>query len=283
MTTEMEADEASAVATLLAGTRESPTDDTESTKSSPRSHGTNKRWRITPQALTLLECVYAKEACPSTTTRDALAIQLGATPRQVQVWFQNKRQRRASKAKREHEAMAKSEPSVDSLEDVPPTCSTAQLFFDLPSGSAPAAEAPEASPPKPPATPSMEPGARHASSATTPSPKPSFAAPSFASPPAAAATPHVRRINSLADLASVAECVESLEHLTGGVARAESIKDSLASLSRTGSLAEFAALAQRGNLRGHHDLASLSKVVSLADLATCANALGKPPPQQMAM
>ena len=68
------------------------------------------------------------------------------------------------------------------------------------------------------------------------------------------------RGTSLSDLASVAECVDSLEHLTGGLARVNSLKD-LVALSRAGS-----ALPQV-------DLASLSKVVSLADLASFATNL----------
>jgi len=51
------------------------------------------RWNITKLALHKLELVFLSEKFPSVETREALAAQLAVTPRQVQVWFQNKRQR----------------------------------------------------------------------------------------------------------------------------------------------------------------------------------------------
>ena len=275
----MEEDEANAVATLLAGTRGGSS--SPQSKASPKGGGASKRWRITPKALELLECVYAQEACPSTATRDVLALQLGATPRQVQVWFQNKRQRRAGKAKREQEAAngLTSSGVQDShyptqtspLPSVPETVSTAALF-DLPT-LAPGAAPPPASAPTDPQQNHQQPSL---SVYVPPSPEGAVAAQSSGAhattggaPSAAGAAtgapgvapPRAARGNSLSDLASVAECVDSLEHLTGGLTRVNSLKD-LVALSRAGS-----------SLR-QVDLANLSKVVSLSDLAGISGNLG---------
>ena len=264
----MDDDEAHAVATLLAGTRGSPTSPTS--KSSPKQAGINKRWRITPKALELLECVYAQEACPSTATRDVLALQLGATPRQVQVWFQNKRQRRAGKAKREQEAggdghqMKSEDDDASPLPEVPETMSTAALTG---AGAAPNFFVPVTQQPSPgvvtPPYPASLPGGatRAVSPPERPPPLPTSTTPGHASTASTASQPRVVRGNSLADLASVAECVDSLEHLTGGLNRVNSLKD-LMQLSK-GSVNTLSK-----------DLASLSKVVSLADLASMASTLG---------
>ena len=259
----MDEDEAHAVATLLAGTRGSPT--SMSPKASPKSGGINKRWRITPKALELLECVYAQEACPSTATRDVLALQLGATPRQVQVWFQNKRQRRAGKAKREQEAsiISNGHDGDDDghLPDVPETMSTAHIagmsHSSAYAGGTSSMTSHDDSSPSPSATGGV-PRAGAMSPPERQPPVPTSITPGHHSP--AAAPPVPRRGNSLSDLASVAECVDSLEHLTGGLQRVNSLKD-LMSLSRGG----VNALSK--------DLASLSKVVSLADLASMASTL----------
>lgn len=74
------------------------------------------RWQIRPgsSAQTLLEKVYSMDPFPSMETRRELAKQLHVTPRQVQVWFQNKRQRerKVSRAKAEQTAsVAKSHAS----------------------------------------------------------------------------------------------------------------------------------------------------------------------------
>ena len=262
----MDEDESRAVATLLAGARTgegSPL----SNKGSPKAGGCNKRWRITPKALELLECVYAQEACPSTATRDVLALQLGATPRQVQVWFQNKRQRRAGKAKREQEATDKDldTPSVN------PTISTSQLF-----GLSSAAAAVGSS--------GMDESiaAKLAALAPSPSQPPDLHNARCSPPSGTSPQPGVPRqnsnqsterttVNSLSDLASVAECVDSIEHLTGGLTRVNSLKD-LASLTASGSLKDLVMLHRAGSIP--KDLTSLSKVVSLADLASFAHTLG---------
>ena len=55
--------------------------------------GKSTRWKIPAQALGMLEQVFLVDKFPSVETRKQLAANLKVTPRQVQVWFQNKRQR----------------------------------------------------------------------------------------------------------------------------------------------------------------------------------------------
>eukprot|EP00965_Chrysotila_dentata_P052296 1734863-Pleurochrysis_carterae.AAC.7 len=55
--------------------------------------GKSTRWNIPKVALHALEDVFARDKFPSVETRKNLAAELKVTPRQVQVWFQNKRQR----------------------------------------------------------------------------------------------------------------------------------------------------------------------------------------------
>ena len=59
----------------------------------PRKRKKYTRWNIPQEALSVLEEMYWKDKFPSVETRKALAEDLKVTPRQVQVWFQNKRQR----------------------------------------------------------------------------------------------------------------------------------------------------------------------------------------------
>lgn len=60
---------------------------------SKRAKLTTPRWSIKPQHLRQLEEVFKAVRAPSYPLRQALAEQLGVTPRQVQVWFRNRRQR----------------------------------------------------------------------------------------------------------------------------------------------------------------------------------------------
>lgn len=271
-----EEEEANAVATLLAGARGAA--GASPPKTSPKASGANKRWRITPKALELLECVYAQEACPSTATRDVLALQLGATPRQVQVWFQNKRQRRAGKAKREMDANSDNQapispsPHSSPLPSVPETVSTQSLLDETTGGTdAPASTASEPQPLQPslpslsvfvPPSPDVPSAPAHATAPLSTDPPPALGGMASTASASTSAPPRAGRGNSLNDLASVAECVDNLEHLTGGLARVNSLKD-LVALSRAGSTPMRQV-----------DLASLSKVVSLADLASFASTLG---------
>ncbi|RKP39676.1 homeobox domain-containing protein, partial [Dimargaris cristalligena] len=50
-----------------------------------------KRKRLTPEKLTLLCSVFAHEQKPNAEKRKQLSDQTGMTPREVQVWFQNRR------------------------------------------------------------------------------------------------------------------------------------------------------------------------------------------------
>jgi len=57
--------------------------------------GKSTRWKIPANALQMLEQVFIIDKFPTVETRRQLAANLKVTPRQVQVWFQNKRQRAA--------------------------------------------------------------------------------------------------------------------------------------------------------------------------------------------
>ena len=57
------------------------------------------RWVLEPEDVLLLERVFALEKCPGRELRMQLAQRLHVKPRQVQVWFQNKRQRTKNGAK----------------------------------------------------------------------------------------------------------------------------------------------------------------------------------------
>ncbi len=59
----------------------------------PDKEDVNGRWVLEPEDVMLLERVFALERCPGRELRTQLAERLKVRPRQVQVWFQNKRQR----------------------------------------------------------------------------------------------------------------------------------------------------------------------------------------------
>ncbi|KAJ2881531.1 hypothetical protein FB639_002595 [Coemansia asiatica] len=61
----------------------------QSTKSSSSSH--RKRARATSEQVTVLESVFMVNRSPASRLREDLAARLGMAPRQVQVWFQNRR------------------------------------------------------------------------------------------------------------------------------------------------------------------------------------------------
>lgn len=56
-----------------------------------------KRWVPTDSAKALLETIFKADSFPKFTVRQSLATQLGIDARQVQIWFQNRRQRERSK------------------------------------------------------------------------------------------------------------------------------------------------------------------------------------------
>ncbi|KAJ1616358.1 Homeodomain-like protein, partial [Pavlovales sp. CCMP2436] len=55
------------------------------------------RWRLNPNALTVLEAAFQRSNFPTLGEKDTLAVDLNVSRRQVQVWFQNRRQRAKAK------------------------------------------------------------------------------------------------------------------------------------------------------------------------------------------
>ena len=58
-----------------------------------RAKLTNPRWTISSAQLTRLESLFKEVHTPSLAMRQQLAQEMGVTPRQIQVWFRNRRQR----------------------------------------------------------------------------------------------------------------------------------------------------------------------------------------------
>merc|ERR1719454_1788803 len=61
------------------------------------------RWNISRPVLAVLEQVFTLEKFPSQLMRQRLAADLSVTPRQVQVWFQNRLQRERNLRRKEEE------------------------------------------------------------------------------------------------------------------------------------------------------------------------------------
>ena len=68
------------------------------------------RWRIAQNCLHLLEEVYLLDRFPPQTTRNELATSLNVSARQIQVWFQNRRQRDRKLESKAQESAAKVAP-----------------------------------------------------------------------------------------------------------------------------------------------------------------------------
>lgn len=301
----------------------------------------SKRWRIPPNGTQLLECVYAQTPCPSGETRDALAQQLGATPRQVQVWFQNKRQRALKRGQskddghhspnlgggggrvkmesmpmvdptpsqtqalgsgamahpqqpsaipvvnggylaQQHDQRAQQpqhyyqpqqqqthpqvlQPTQDQQQQLQMMMVSSQQAARLPSGL----PNPMYVPPNLPAAMMHQPVKQNgpqdppAVANTQAAPHPVAAAP--AASVAAARMHRNGTVDSLADLAEVAECVDSIEHLAGGLDRVNSLKDLASDLTSLHGRMEEGAAAGRDPLPLPE---SLSRVSSLADLGS---------------
>jgi len=54
---------------------------------------TKRRWTPPASALALLETIYRADSVPTLAVRNQIAHELSIDPRQVQIWFQNRRQR----------------------------------------------------------------------------------------------------------------------------------------------------------------------------------------------
>jgi len=68
-------------------------DDAAATSESNQRKKVNQRWVLSDEAKRALEAVYNERRFPTLAMREELAQELGGSLRQVQVWFQNRRQR----------------------------------------------------------------------------------------------------------------------------------------------------------------------------------------------
>jgi len=240
-------------------------EDLSLTNKSPR------RTKFTVKALEMLEGVYARDDTPSTATREALASTLGVTPRNIQIWFQNKRQRhKASGLKRKLSdgpggpVLVTATPATPQMLTTTPYVraspdASAQFFIAaqcfnaassmamptaLPHVFAPLATASAIAQPSAPfAVPMPLPLASH-TTALPPAIPPVAGTPGPAMAPTASSASMRRNatFDSLADLADVAGINELLSH-------SGSTTD-LASLSRSASLGDVASLASLGSMSG---------------------------------
>jgi len=204
-----------------------------------------KRWQIGPDAVALLEAVYAETACPSRAVKESLAQKLGATQRQIQVWFQNKRQRALAKA-----AKYGGLPTIGDT----PACET-----ECPSPARSSSSSAEYYYSRPPAMPqhatshragqhSLSAGSGLAHSSYVAAPVQSSSPPRSAAASAHMPPPAMRRndtVNSLADLAEVAGCMDSIERLGDGGAVGSP------GLPRVSSLKELQCLARQAEGATH--------------------------------
>ena len=236
------------------------------------------RWRMSSECKDALERAYLVDKCPSLATREALAANYDITARQVQVWFQNKRQRTQKRmaseafddAPQSHKrAAAAPSPGEESLSvgRTPTQHTTCQNGGALDRGVQPkgnsangpvlATSRDDAGMPLPLQIASVP---SHCTLSQLV--QPTFAPPSSFDtnstsetqpfvPPTAATPRRVGSVDSLADLAFVASRVEEMSE----------------SLSRVGSLAELSSLSRVGSLA---DFASFSRAGSLVDLASFA-------------
>jgi len=197
-----------------------------------RARSKSSRWQLTPFAKAMLEAAYDLSPTPTTAQRDAIATQLNATSRQVQVWFQNKRQR--SSLTHKQPAAVKPLP----LPEVYPT------------PAQPLMSSPPSSRPSPPA--SVAPSVQHTASPTLSMEH---------AGQQAAPTPNMRRnatVNSLADLADF-EHHAGAGGLPGGLQPVGSFQPlghsiSRASISRASSFRDLGALSHVGSVSDLYSL-----------------------------
>ena len=81
----------------------------------------NSRWHIDARSLTVLEAVFAVEMFPDVALRKQLGHDLQVSPRQIQVWFQNRRQRQKAAEAAETKAATKAPPCYHPLSTVDAT------------------------------------------------------------------------------------------------------------------------------------------------------------------
>jgi len=232
------------------------------------------RWRMSPECKLALERAYLVDKCPSLATREALAAEYDVTARQVQVWFQNKRQRSSKRMssdnidsspqqiKRPNMATGPLGGNSLSVGPTPMQREMHQHRADFNARAALGGQQPVGGGALPlqiasvpahcslsqliqPPFRTMETAPGTVTNEASLAPNPSLA-------PSSAMPRRVGSVDSLADLAFVASRVEEMSE----------------SLSRVGSVADLSSLSRVGSLA---DLASFSRAGSLVDLASFNN------------
>ncbi|KAJ1626405.1 homeobox domain-containing protein [Pavlovales sp. CCMP2436] len=69
------------------------TDESGASGDADGAGNSRSRWRVSARESSVLDVVFASSPRPNKSTLQQLATMLGVKPRQVQVWFQNRRQR----------------------------------------------------------------------------------------------------------------------------------------------------------------------------------------------
>lgn len=107
-----------------------------------------RRWEITDGQRAILESSYADNPFPDLVRRKSLAGELSVTPRQVQVWFQNRRQKERSKKNSESKSLSNHEDHAKPDKGLP-NGENAELAGTVP--SSPTTSDTRSSPSSPPA------------------------------------------------------------------------------------------------------------------------------------
>ncbi|KAJ2793472.1 hypothetical protein H4S07_007038, partial [Coemansia furcata] len=133
------------------GNMPSPSDSTVPPAATSAKSGTKqthrKRARATTEQVAVLESVFMVNRSPASRLREDLAARLGMAPRQVQVWFQNRRakektQQRNPRPLQHHSSMLFDQLAYPSVNPDFYTIATASSFLPIGADPTPASGAP---------------------------------------------------------------------------------------------------------------------------------------------
>nr|CAD1823904.1 unnamed protein product [Ananas comosus var. bracteatus] len=163
-------------AIICAGEREAEAEEEEEEEDGGGSHHRPKKLRLSKEQSRLLEESFRQNHTLNPKQKEALAAKLKLRPRQVEVWFQNRRARTKLKQtemeceylKRcfgslteENRRLQREVEELRALRVAPPTVLSPHSRRPLPASSSPCAPVASASPPLPPPRPHSSPPRRH--------------------------------------------------------------------------------------------------------------------------